>query len=65
MTWSDTIFILPEIVLAIGASLLLVLPVIGKRERGGAKLWMVAVLAATAATVIVCSRLVETIEPTS
>jgi NADH-quinone oxidoreductase subunit N len=65
MTWSDTIFILPEIVLAIGASLLLVLPVIGKRERGGAKLWMLAVLAATAATVIICSRLVETIEPTS
>jgi NADH-quinone oxidoreductase subunit N len=65
VTWNDSIFILPEIVLALGASLLLLLPVIGKRGRGGAKIWMLLVLAATAITVIVCSNVVERIEPTA
>jgi hypothetical protein len=31
MTWTDTVFLIPEIVLAIGASFLLLAPVSGKR----------------------------------
>src|SRR5579872_4454930 len=36
VTWNDVIYMLPEIVLTIGASLLLIAPVIGWRERGEA-----------------------------
>ena len=32
MTWADTIFLLPEVILAIGASLLLIAPVSGFRS---------------------------------
>jgi NADH-quinone oxidoreductase subunit N len=61
MKWDDLIFIAPEVILSIGACLLLVLPVIGKR-RGErmAKVWMLGILAITFASVIVCSNLVET-----
>jgi NADH-quinone oxidoreductase subunit N len=56
MNWNDTVFLLPEIVIALGASLMLVLPVIGaRRDPASAKYWMFAVLALTAATVLVCS----------
>jgi NADH-quinone oxidoreductase subunit N len=62
MTWSDAIFILPEIVLAIGACILLIAPVVGFRnDRGAAKFTMLVVLGITAASLIACSRAVETI----
>src|ERR1043166_5634540 len=56
MTWNDTIYIIPEIVIAIGASLLLIAPVVGARKsNSAAKWWMLIVLALTAAAVIICA----------
>lgn len=56
MTWNDVVFMLPEIILTIGASLLLIAPVIGWRQREGAAKWaMLALLAATFAAVWICS----------
>ncbi|HWW62366.1 MAG TPA: NADH-quinone oxidoreductase subunit N [Thermoanaerobaculia bacterium] len=56
MTWNDTVYIIPEIVIAIGASLLLIAPVIGARKaNSAAKWWMLIVLALTAVAVIVCA----------
>jgi len=47
---------LPEIVLTIGASLLLIAPVLGWRQREGAAKWaMLSLLAVTFATVSICS----------
>ena len=60
MTWNDALFLLPEIIISIGASLLLLAPVIGKREHQElAKISMLAVLGLTAASVWACSFLVE------
>ncbi|MEA2570092.1 MAG: NADH-quinone oxidoreductase subunit [Acidobacteriota bacterium] len=60
MSWSDTVFLLPEIVIALGASLLLCLPVLGgRRDPAMAKWWTLAVLAITAVTVLYCSHRVE------
>jgi NADH-quinone oxidoreductase subunit N len=57
---------LPEIVLSIGASLLLIAPVIGWRGRERSAKWaMLIVLAATALTVIICSNVVETLPQTA
>jgi NADH-quinone oxidoreductase subunit N len=65
MTWADTIFLLPEIVLAIGASALLLVPVVGGRGAGrSARVWMLAILAITAGTLIACSHAVTSIEQT-
>lgn len=59
MTSGDIVFLLPEIILAIGACALLVFPVIGKRgERLSARWLMIGLLAATAITVIVSSHTV-------
>ncbi|HEX2832908.1 MAG TPA: NADH-quinone oxidoreductase subunit N [Thermoanaerobaculia bacterium] len=60
MTWTDTLFILPEILLTIGACLLLIAPVVGKRRResSGAKWAMLGLLAVTAIAVIVASNVV-------
>ena len=59
MTSGDIAFLLPEIILTIGACALLVFPVIGKRgEARGAKWVMIALLAITAITVIVSSHTV-------
>ncbi|HEX9983002.1 MAG TPA: NADH-quinone oxidoreductase subunit N [Thermoanaerobaculia bacterium] len=56
MTWNDIIYLLPEIILAIGASLLLIAPVSGFRAHAPAAKWsMLALLAIAAATVAVCS----------
>jgi NADH-quinone oxidoreductase subunit N len=61
MSWNDTIYLLPEIILSIGASLLLIAPVIGLRgdDSKAAKWSMMLVLAATAVTVIICSYAVQ------
>jgi len=65
MTWSDVVFLLPEIILSIGASILLVLPVIGaKRDDRQAKYWMLSVLAATAVAIIFSSHRVENLDQT-
>jgi len=63
VTWSDVVFMLPEIVLTIGASLLLIAPVMGWRRRDAAAKWaMLALLAVTFATVWVCSYAVAGME---
>ena len=65
MTWSDAVFLLPEIVLSIGASLLLIAPVAGRTwGRNAAKWATLILLAITFATVVVCSHAVENITPT-
>ncbi len=65
MTWNDMVFLLPEIVITIGASLLLLAPVIGRGWPQRLAKWvMLGVLAATAITVVICSWAVEGITPT-
>jgi NADH-quinone oxidoreductase subunit N len=60
MTWSDCVLLLPEIIIALGASALLVAPVVGRRGSEAAAKWvMLFILAVTAATVIVCSWIVQ------
>jgi NADH-quinone oxidoreductase subunit N len=73
MTWSDTLFLLPEIVLILGASFLLIAPVARRRppgeERrmhaGTAKWAMLIVLALTTITLFASSYAVQNIEQTS
>ncbi|HKO56090.1 MAG TPA: NADH-quinone oxidoreductase subunit N [Thermoanaerobaculia bacterium] len=65
MTWNDVVYLLPEIVLSIGASLLLIAPVIGFGEDEATAKWsMIGLLAITFVSVIVCSHAVEGITPT-
>ncbi|HEV8661293.1 MAG TPA: NADH-quinone oxidoreductase subunit N [Thermoanaerobaculia bacterium] len=61
MTWNDAVFLLPEIIISIGACVLLTAPVIGRRGPGrrAAKWTMLVVLGFTAASVIACSWAVE------
>jgi len=62
MTWNDMIYLLPEIILTVGASVMLLVPVMGARgTKLSAKWMMIAVLAVTAISLIVCSHAVETI----
>lgn len=57
---SDLIFLAPELVLTVGASLLLLLPVMGKKRNERPARWvMLATLAATFVTVLICSNVVE------
>src|SRR5205807_10017087 len=63
MTWNDFIYLLPEIVLTIGASALLLVPVTGARGTSFSAKWtMLIVLVITAGTLIACSHAVETID---
>ncbi len=65
MTWNDVVYLLPEIILSIGASLLLIAPVIGRRrEETSAKLAMIALLVITAISLIICSHAVESVGQT-
>jgi NADH-quinone oxidoreductase subunit N len=60
MTWSDCVLLLPEIIIALGASVLLIAPVVGRRGSEEAAKWTTLfILAVTAATVIVCSWVVQ------
>jgi NADH-quinone oxidoreductase subunit N len=60
VNWNDTVVLLPEIILSIGASVLLIAPVIGgKRYNASAKWWMLFLLAVTAGSVIACSHAAE------
>src|SRR5438128_12667570 len=64
MNGSDLVFLLPEIILAIGASVLLILPVLGLRENEPSPKWsMMALLAITAGSVIACSHAVVSLTP--
>lgn len=64
MTWGDVVYILPEILLTIGACLLLIAPVIGMRrtESSSAKWAMLALLVLTAIAVVACSNVVANID---
>ena len=63
MIWGDIVFLLPEIVLTIGACALLVFPVIGSRAGDRSAKWaMLGLLAITAGSVIACSWAVERID---
>jgi NADH-quinone oxidoreductase subunit N len=65
MNWNDTIFLLPEVILSIGASILLIVPVLFGRSRPHTAKWaMLAVMAATAATLLICSWSVSGLEQT-
>lgn len=65
MNWNDTVFLLPEILIAIGASLLLIAPVVGFRSGSSAAKWAtLAILGVTAASVVVCSYLVRELTQT-
>lgn len=63
MTWNDVIYLLPEVILTIGASVLLLVPVTGGRGAGASAKWlMMALLAITAGSVIACSHAVTNID---
>jgi NADH-quinone oxidoreductase subunit N len=66
VTWNDVVFMLPEIILSIGASLLLIAPVVGWRAKESQAKWaMVVILVITAGSVIVCSWVVEGLPQTA
>jgi NADH-quinone oxidoreductase subunit N len=53
MTWADALLLLPELLVATGASILLIIPVIGGRTRGHLAKWvMLALMAVTAVAVV-------------
>ncbi|HEX7677577.1 MAG TPA: proton-conducting transporter membrane subunit, partial [Thermoanaerobaculia bacterium] len=63
MTWNDMIYLLPEIVLTAGASVLLLVPVMGSRgTKLSAKWMMLSILILTALTLFYSSHAVETID---
>jgi NADH-quinone oxidoreductase subunit N len=63
MTWGDTLYLLPEIVISIGACLLLIAPVSGLRSGGSSAKWsMLVLLGITAATVVAASNLVADVD---
>jgi NADH-quinone oxidoreductase subunit N len=65
MTWGDTLYLLPEIIIAIGACLLLIAPVSGFRNEPNTAKWsMIALLLITLASVFVCSYAVANVEQT-
>ena len=56
MTWSDAVFMMPEIVLTIAASLLLLAPVTGFRGAEWSAKWVtLVVLAITGGSIVACS----------
>src|SRR5947209_10930989 len=64
MPWYDAVFMMPEIVLTIGASLLLIAPVIGWRESEGWARWTtLGILAITAGSIVACSWAVTDLKP--
>src|ERR1051326_7161918 len=64
MNWSDAIVMMPEIVLTIAASLLLIAPVAGFRESEWSAKWATLfVLAVTAGSIVACSWAVTDMTP--
>ena len=65
MTWADTVYLLPEIIIAIGACALLIAPVTGFRSDGPSAKWATLVLLLiTAGSVVACSIAVAEIDQT-
>lgn len=65
MTWGDTVYLLPEIIIAIGACLLLIAPVSGFRNRPGTAKWsMIVLLVITLISVFASSYAVGNIDQT-
>src|SRR6185436_19405144 len=64
MTWGDTVYLLPEIVISLGACFLLIAPVSGFRGSRAAKWAMLVLLALTAIAVVASSALVQNIDQT-
>jgi len=64
MNGNDIIFMLPEIIIAIGASLMLIAPVSGFRESASAKWAMLGILGVTAGSLIACSWAVTDLHQT-
>jgi NADH-quinone oxidoreductase subunit N len=65
MTWGDTLYLLPEVLIAIGACFLLVAPVSGFRSTGSSAKWaMLVLLGLTAASVVLASNLVANVDQT-
>jgi NADH-quinone oxidoreductase subunit N len=65
MSWGDALYLLPEIVITIGACLLLIAPVSGFRNSPNTAKWsMLALLAITAASVFVTSYAVQNVDQT-
>jgi NADH-quinone oxidoreductase subunit N len=66
MTWSDALYLLPELVVAIGAMLLLIAPVSGFRNDAGTAKWaMLVLLAITAGALFASSYAVQNVEQTT
>ncbi len=65
MSLNDLIFLLPEIILATGASLLLIAPVTGLRDSLSAKWAMLVLLIISGGTLIACSWWVSGVEQTA
>lgn len=66
MTWADTLYILPEVILSIGACVLLVASLMGGRESGTIAKWsMLLLLSMTAASVLYSSGAVQSIPQTA
>ena len=65
MTWGDLVYLLPEVIVAIGASLLLIAPVSGFRSARTAKWATLIVLALTAGAVLLSSNLVRNVDQTA
>jgi len=65
MIWSDVVYLLPEILISIGACLLLLVPVTRLRGALSAKWTMLVLLAVTAAAVVICSNVVADIDQTA
>jgi NADH-quinone oxidoreductase subunit N len=65
MTWGDTLYLLPELIIAAGACLLLMAPVSGFRNRPTTAKWsMLVLLGITAASVFACSFWVQSVDQT-
>jgi len=66
MTWADFVYLLPEVILAIGACALLLAPVTGFRSEGSTAKWsMLVLLAITAGSVVATSSAVVNIDQTA
>jgi NADH-quinone oxidoreductase subunit N len=66
MTWGDTLYLLPEIIIAIGACLLLIAPVSGFRNEPNTAKWsMLILLGITAISVFAASYAVINVDQTA
>jgi NADH-quinone oxidoreductase subunit N len=64
MTWGDTLYLLPELLLTAGACLLLIAPVLGMRRvaASSAKWAMLALLLTTGVAIVVASNVVANVD---